>query len=307
MNTLELDVRLLSPREKHPTIFLKFNALVNGESFIVINDHDPKPLYYQMLAELGNDFQWEYLEEGPEVWRVRITKREKTIGEIAAEDMKKVKVFMKHGIDFCCGGKKTLKEACEGTGLSYEQIKEELKNVAEDNSDINFSIMPLHQLIQYIIEKHHKYIKENKEIILNLSIKVSERHGQKHSELVKIRHYFNELMNELAVHMMKEENVLFPHIDVMSKEGQASAKFGNTSIENPIKMMHYEHDTAGELIKIIRELSNNYSVPEDACNSYNAFYRLLREFDNDLMHHIHIENNILFPRAIEMEKKLLNQ
>lgn len=301
---LELDVRLLPPREKHPTIFSKFDNLKNGESMVIVNDHDPKPLYYQMLAERGNIFQWEYLEEGATEWRVKITKHAETIGEIAAKDMKKVKVFMKYRIDFCCGGKKTIQEACQEVGVDYKQVEQELKQIDKGTEDIDFNTMPLHELTAYIINKHHKYIKENKEALMGLALKVAERHGNNHPELMRIYQNFNELIHELDMHLMKEENILFPYIDQMSKGESSNAGFG--SVRNPIRMMEHEHDVAGNLIKEIRSLSSDYKAPEDACNSYNALYRLLKEFEDDLMWHIHLENNILFPRTIEMESKRMS-
>jgi len=299
---LELDVRQLPPREKHPTIFSKFDSLKNGEAFIILNDHDPKPLYYQLLAERGNCFEWEYLKEGPEEWAIKITKKEKTVGEIAASDAKKVKVFMKYGIDFCCGGRKSLKEACEEAGVDYQKLNEELNSSNESGSESDFNSMPLHELTKHIVQKHHQYIKQNKDVLLGLSEKVSERHGSKHPELKEIHRCFIDLINELEPHLFKEENILFPYIETMSLEKNSKAPFG--TVENPIRMMLYEHDIAGDLIKKIREYSGQYQIPEDACGSYSALYRLLKEFDDDLILHIHLENNILFPRSIEMEKSL---
>ena len=135
METLEentLNVTLLEPRQKHPTIFVRYDELKEGKNLIILNDHDPKPLYYQLLGERGNAFVWEYLEEGPEWWKVRITKRVKgendeTLGEIAAKDLRKAQIFKKHGMDFCCGGKKTVKQACAEKGLDVTLIEQELQ------------------------------------------------------------------------------------------------------------------------------------------------------------------------------------
>lgn len=301
---LELDVRQLPPREKHPTIFSKFDNLGNGEAIIILNDHDPKPLYYQMLADRGNCFEWEYLKEGPDEWVVKIIKREKTIGEIAASDLRKAKIFMKYGIDFCCGGKKSLKEACDEIGVDYYKLNEELKRSNKGDPELDFNSMPLYELTQYIVNKHHQYIKQNQDILVELTEKVKERHSDKHPELKEVYHSFMSLINELHKHLMKEENILFPYIESLSSGKSVSTPFG--TLENPIRVMFYEHDVAGDLIKKIREHSNQYQIPEDACGSYSTLYQLLKEFDEDLMLHIHLENNILFPRSIELENQLKN-
>ncbi len=305
MNTmvLELDVRMLPPREKHPVIFMKFDNLKDGELMIIVNDHDPKPLYYQLMAERGNIFEWDYLKDGPDVWRIKITKKGKTIGEIAAEDVRKVKVFMKYGIDFCCGGNKPLKEACTEKGLDVGEVEKALQEIENKKYELNFNNMPLHELTKYIIEKHHRYIKECQDALLGLSEKIAERHGNDHPELLKVNDCLKELIYELNMHLMKEENILFPYIETISINRHAGGGLG--MIENPIKAMMHEHDVAGDLIKTIRIQSNQYIAPEDACNSYKALYKLIKEFDDDLMVHIHLENNILFPRAIQMEKAIL--
>ena len=131
MESTVLNVSLIEPKLKHPTIFAQFDELTDGEDFIILNDHDPKPLYYQLLAERGNIFNWEYLEEGPIYWRVKIGKRKihegiETLGEIAAKDLKKAQIFKKYGLDFCCGGKKTVKEACVEKGIDAVQVEKEL-------------------------------------------------------------------------------------------------------------------------------------------------------------------------------------
>lgn len=141
-----LDVTKIEPRLKHPTIFDKFDALSGGEAFIIHNDHDPKPLYYQLLGERGQTFSWEYLQEGPEVWEVKLSKlgegeRPATVGELAASDIRKAEVFRKFGLDFCCGGNKTLAEACQEQGISAMEVESamsELENTeAPASQDFN--------------------------------------------------------------------------------------------------------------------------------------------------------------------------
>src|SRR5688572_520850 len=133
-----LDVTLLDPLQKHPTLFARFDELISGETLTIHNDHDPKPLYYQLLGERGNIFTWQYLEEGPEWWKVNITKRndsekDETLGEIAAKDLRKATIFKKYGLDFCCGGKKTVKEACAEKGLDVTKVEKELQQADISN------------------------------------------------------------------------------------------------------------------------------------------------------------------------------
>ena len=165
-----LDVTVIEPRFKHPTIFQKFDSILPGGAFIIHNDHDPKPLYYQLLAERGQTFTWEYLEDGPEVWKVKIAKRgeaeaqEETIGEMVTKDFRKAQVFKKLGIDFCCGGKKTLSEVSSKKGISLDQIKAELDSLNTTNSSsqaINFDQWDLDFLTDYIINTHHRYCRES--------------------------------------------------------------------------------------------------------------------------------------------------
>ncbi|QEC69204.1 iron-sulfur cluster repair di-iron protein [Panacibacter ginsenosidivorans] len=312
-----LNVTLLEPRQKHPAIFTHFDALQEGESLTIHNDHDPKPLYYQLLGERGNIFKWEYLEQGPEVWKVRITRnntgeREETLGQIAAKDLRKAQIFKKYGLDFCCGGKKTVKQACADKGLDVTKIEQELQH-----ADKYFSTRPLPYndwsldfLADYIVNTHHSYVKKSLPEIQGYAAKVAQVHGDKHPELLAIHQLVEEIKAELSAHMIKEENILFPYIKelVTSKNNAQTmhvAHFG--TIQNPIAMMEMEHELVGKNLEEIRTLSNNYALPQDACASYSLLYRMLDEFEDDLHTHVHLENNILFPKALEFEKQLNNE
>ena len=173
METLTiLDVTIIEPRLKHPTIFEKFDALQAGDGFIIHNDHDPKPLYYQLLGERGNIFTWEYLEEGPEFWKVKIAKlqagkKESTIGELVTGDFRKAEIFKKYGLDFCCGGKKTLTQACKSKGLDVVQIEKELKEVDTlvANPSQDYNSWDIGFLTDYILNTHHKYVKQSIPVI----------------------------------------------------------------------------------------------------------------------------------------------
>lgn len=313
MSTSILDVTILEPRLKHPTIFEKFDSLNPGEDFIIHNDHDPKPLYYQLLAERGQTFVWEYVENGPEWWKVRIGKlaegeKETTIGELVAKDYRKAQVFKKFGIDFCCGGKKTLSEVCNKKGIDIHRVEDELKNVDQQSlrTGDNYQNWELDFMCDYIINTHHNYVRESIPFLSEISQKVARVHGEHHPELVKVAEVFAGIAADLSMHLMKEENILFPYIKEMvlaKKTGMPlpQAQFGQ--VANPITVMEQEHEGAGEDLSEIRELTNNYDVPADACTSYRILFKKLEEFEDDLHQHVHMENNILFPKAIELEKQ----
>jgi regulator of cell morphogenesis and NO signaling len=309
-----LNVTLLEPRQKHPTIFVRFDELAEGESLTIHNDHDPKPLYYQLLGERGNIFNWEYLEEGPEWWRVRISKKisgenDETLGQIAAKDLRKAQVFKKYGLDFCCGGKKTVKEACAEKGLDVTKVEKELQqaDTLPSSRPIPYGDWSLDFLADYIVNTHHSYVHKTLPDIKAYAEKVMRVHGNRHTELLRIHQLVEEIYAELMAHMVKEEKVLFPYIKelVAAKNNTQplhAAAFG--TVQNPINMMEMEHELVGKNLEEIRQLSNNYLLPEDACASYSLLYRMLDEFEEDLHLHIHLENNILFPKALEIEKKL---
>ncbi len=308
-----LNVTLLEPQRKHPAIFERFDALPEGDALEIINDHDPKPLYYQMLGERGNVFTWEYLEEGPDWWRVRITKRyaapgEETIGQIAARDLRKAKVFKNNGIDFCCGGKKTLREACSEKGLDVTRIEKELEqaDTLPLTRALPYRDWSLDFLAEYIVQIHHSYVRETIPQLAGYAKKVAGVHGGRHPELLEVQKIVGEISAEMTSHMLKEERVLFPYIRAIVQAGQAGAPqeqahFG--TVQNPIHMMEMEHEFVGEALARIREITNGYTLPGDACTSFTLLYRLLEDFENDLHLHVHLENNILFPGAIALEQQ----
>lgn len=308
-----LDVTLIEPRFKHPQIFDKFDSLASGDGFIIHNDHDPKPLYYQLLGERGNVFSWEYLENGPVRWKVRIKKHgeetRETIGEIVVKDYRKAQVFKKLGIDFCCGGKKTVEEVCKTKGLNPDEVKAELEsvNMQELQTGNNFDNWQLNFLADYIVNTHHDYVKTNVPFITELANKVASVHGAQHPELREVAETFNQLGRDLSLHVLKEENILFPFIKellVSQTNGRAASSEIFNTIETPTQMMEVEHEQAGEDMASIRALTKEYKLPLDACTSYTILFKKLQEFENDLFNHVHLENNILFPKAIALEKEL---
>ncbi len=308
-----LDVTVLQPKDKHPTIFVRFDELLGGESLTIHNDHDPKPLYYQLLGERGNIFTWEYLEEGPDSWKVRITKRlsgeaDETLGQIAAKDLRKAQIFKKYGLDFCCGGKKTVKQACAEKGLDVTRIEQELQQADKVPSSrpLPYGDWSLDFLADYIVNTHHSYVRKNLPDIRHYARKVMKVHGENHPELLPVYELVEAVNSELMSHMDKEEQILFPFIKVMvgaHKNGTQAGTSDFTQVQHPIHMMEEEHEAVGQNLAEIRKLTNDYTLPEGACASYSLLYRMLAEFEEDLHLHIHLENNILFPKALEMGKE----
>jgi len=310
-----LDVTAIDHKLKHQTIFQKFDELKPGESLTIHNDHDPKPLYYQLLGERGNIFTWEYLEQGEDLWRIKIAKRgeeqaEETLGDIVAKDLSKAEVFKKYGLDFCCGGKKTVKKACAEKGVDFTKVQKELQN--SDKTSVTTRPLPYNDwsldfLADYIVNTHHSYVKKTIPDIRTYADKVAKVHGAHHPELLKINKIAQEVCEEMSSHMVKEETVLFPYLKQLvaaKNNGTEKVKFGNLeTVETPISMMEMEHEVVGNNMEEIREISNNYQIPDDGCASYSFLFKTLDEFENDLHIHVHLENNILFPKALDMEKR----
>ena len=233
---------------------------------------------------------------------------EKTIGEYVAEDYRTAQVFKKYNIDFCCKGNRSITEVSEKKNIDPNLVYKEIQEIkqAGTGESIDYKAWPIDLLADYVEKRHHRYVEETTPTIKAFLEKLCKVHGGRHPELFEISRLFNETAGELAAHMKKEELVLFPFIHKMVKtkrSGQplVTPHFG--SVENPIDAMMHEHDAEGERFRQIAELSDNYTVPADGCTTYRVAFSMLKEFEDDLHLHIHLENNILFPRAIEMEKE----
>lgn len=230
----------------------------------------------------------------------------RTVREIALEQPSSIRVFEDFGIDYCCGGRKPLGEACTARHLEVEEVIAALEAAAKTPAveAENWTKKSLESLSAHIVATHHAYVKRELPRLALLAEKVVNRHGATKAELPVIQALLAQLDEELIQHLAKEEAVLFPYVVALERAlANGSAKphgcFG--AVANPIAMMTREHDAAGTLIAEIRRLSNNFTPPEDACPTYHAFYGGLKEFEQDLHQHIHLENNILFPRAIDLE------
>ncbi len=233
---------------------------------------------------------------------------EKTVREIAVESPESVRVFESLGIDYCCGGKRPLSDACSHARVDVDRVLELLATASRDSQAPEaggWDQKPLGDLIVHIVETHHGFVRRETPRIASLLTKVAAKHGPLHPEINQIEPLFTAIGQELATHMLKEEQVLFPYIARMEQATLSGnplpeAFFG--SVQRPIANMVAEHDDAGALLSQIRELSHGYTAPNGVCPTFLALYAGLEEFERDLHQHIHLENNILFPRAIEMEK-----
>jgi regulator of cell morphogenesis and NO signaling len=231
------------------------------------------------------------------------------IGELVAQDYRTASVFKKYDIDFCCQGNRTIGDACASEQIDENAIVSDLNALldAPTGTTTDYQSWPLDLLADYIEKKHHRYVVEKTLEIQPYLNKICSVHGGRHPELFEIKDHFNANAEALASHMKKEELILFPYVRQMVQAQQdhskwESAPFG--SVENPIAMMMEEHTTEGDRLRKIETLSNQYTPPVDACNTYMVAINLLKEFEQDLHLHIHLENNILFPKAIALEKEL---
>ena len=230
-----------------------------------------------------------------------------TVREVAITVPESTRLFEKLNIDYCCGGNKPLAEGCVSAGVDVYAVIQMLAEVTEHKNEgaLDFQNASLPQLITHILDTHHVFTKSEMDRLQLLADKVLAAHGGNHPELVHVDELFTRLCDDLKPHMFKEEQVLFPYIVAMAKAAAHDgtvpfAPFG--TVNNPVRMMMREHDSAGEILRELRALTSDYKVPADACISYQTLYQALENFEKDLHQHIHLENNILFPKALEMEK-----
>jgi regulator of cell morphogenesis and NO signaling len=232
--------------------------------------------------------------------------KDRTIGELVAEDYRRATVFKKHGIDFCCGGGKTLEAACRKRGIDLLDMRSALEH-AESGRTIDSARVSSWSpdfLADFIVNEHHAYVRESMPLLREFAFKVARVHGEANPEVIQIAEIFDGLAAEMEEHMRKEERVLFPYVKEMVKtavETQPASPPPFGSVENPIRMMEHEHDRAGAAMREIRSLSCDFTPPEHACNTYRVLYAKLEEFEDDLHRHVHLENNILFPKILAME------
>ena len=238
--------------------------------------------------------------------------RQTTVGEVAKSVPTSIPVLQRYGIDFCCGGHKPLAEACQEKGVLVDQLLADVEQAQQPAARIaeqDWSSAPLSDLVQHILDRHHAYLHSELPRLEQLLAKVVAVHGEKHPEsLQPLARLYAGLTNELRDHMGKEENILFPLIQQMEQAGAKGMRAGSPgmSISSPIRVMEMEHESAGNALQQMRQLTSNYQAPEDGCQSYRALFDGLDKLEADLHVHIHLENNILFPRALELEAALVS-
>jgi regulator of cell morphogenesis and NO signaling len=236
-----------------------------------------------------------------------MSKNTKTVREYALEIPAATRIFEKLGIDYCCGGGKSLVDACTAVGISVDEVLESLNaevNSVSTSAAKDWQALSQAELITHIVNKHHAFTREELVRLEALLAKVSGVHGKNHPELFQIQDQFGKLREELEPHMLKEENVLFPYLVRMEEAAVANQTLPPPpfrTVQNPVRVMMAEHDAAGYILGRMREASSDYAVPPDACISYQTLYSALKELEADLHQHIHLENNILFPQAVEVE------
>jgi len=236
-----------------------------------------------------------------------------TVREIAIHHPATVRIFESLGIDYCCGGKRTLADACERAHVPVAdalKLLAALGPAAVSPEEKAWSGASFRDLIDHIVSCHHAYVRQEGPRLEALLEKVVNRHGAEHPELGAIRELFNAMHQELVTHMFKEEHVLFPFLrkmEIVSHDGAPVPAACFDSVGTPIARMLADHDDAGDLLARMRALSSNYQAPAGACPSYLGLYHGLREFERDLHLHVHLENNILFPRALEMDQALRHE
>ncbi len=232
----------------------------------------------------------------------------KTVREVALEMPQATRVFERLKIDYCCGGDQPLGDACASVGVELESLERMLKdavqNDGQESAVVDFQSLSLAELITHILDKHHVYTKEEMTRLDTLIEKVVNAHGVNHSELGNISELFQRLCDDLTPHMFKEEQILFPYVIELEKAAFSNRAAPHScfgTVNNPVRMMMMEHDAVGDILRELQALSSDYTVPADGCVSYQKLYQALEAFEQDLHQHIHLENNILFPRAIELE------
>lgn len=232
------------------------------------------------------------------------------VSKIVAQNYKTAQVFTAHGIDFCCNGGIPLEQACQQKGIDLQVVTKQIEQALATPEAENFAAMPLDDLVRHIEKVHHIYVRNTIPALTAYLTKLCRVHGERHPELFEVKKLFDQSAVELLQHMAKEEEILFPYIQALAaaQRGQfplSPPHFGH--LQNPITLMESEHEQEGSRFKKIAALTDGFTPPKDACQTYRVAFMVLQEFETDLHKHIHLENNILFPNALTMYKNAFSQ
>jgi len=231
------------------------------------------------------------------------------VADLAAGHPATIRVFQRHGIDFCCGGKRPLEQAAREKGLDWNALAEELETAAAGpvEDERSWAEAPLAELVDHIVDHYHGKLQQELPRLGEMAERVMTVHGQKHPELAELLITFRRLKAELEMHTAKEEQVLFPiiqRLEEMQGKGGFPDELQGATIAMPIMVMENEHEDAAGALSSLRTLTRDFTPPEDACNTFRGLYHGLAELESDTHRHIHLENNVLFPRAAELEKRM---
>ncbi|MEO5783393.1 MAG: iron-sulfur cluster repair di-iron protein [Ginsengibacter sp.] len=232
----------------------------------------------------------------------------KSLSDIVNEQFQAASIFEKYHLDYCCKGRRSLQKACEDENLPVDKIIADLQNIfTTSKNEMDFNSIKLYQLADYIVQTHHGYVKKESPLIIAYLQKVCSKHADKHLELHQVNKLFTEVADEMVEHMRKEEVILFPRIKQLEQNGFEPIAAATQAIgyfEMPFMILENEHEDAGNKLDAIRKLTNNYTPPEDSCTTYKLMYACLHAFETDLHQHVHLENVILFPKVLMLEKEI---
>jgi regulator of cell morphogenesis and NO signaling len=308
------DVRMIDPDTTHVDIFEKLSALEIGQSIVINHDQNPRPLYFRLLAECKYAFGWETLHDGPEVWRVQVTRKtawvnNETIGDIVSKDYRHATVFKRLGIDFSCNGKRTLEEVCLDDHLDINDLRQQLAQCLNQPmiQTINLLSWAPAFLCRYLVNLNHQYIKINTPFITELAQKMAVSYGESHPQIGQISTIFFNAGKVLMHDVSIEESSLFPDVVKLSEcyvKGRTLAEDETGAVLSAFYDIMASHEKIAADFRLIRQLTNNYQVPRYVSPSYNILYKLLQDYEDDLLFNFHLENNLLFPKVIAIRDKM---
>ncbi|PWK80140.1 regulator of cell morphogenesis and NO signaling [Mucilaginibacter oryzae] len=309
-----LDITAIEESLAGDLLLEKFSCLPVGGRLVLNLDRDPRSLYFRLIEHTGRNFSWKNLESGPEVWQVKLVKRadlngEDSIGRIVINDPRKAAVFKEFGIDFSCGGSRTLTEVCEEMQLDVDKVMLKLQGELPDIAypAMDFPHWDTGFFCKYLVDLHHGYVRANLPFLLETSDKITRSYGAKYTELYELRKLVIKMAERLTADMEQEEEVLFPYFTDVAY-ALKSGKPLTAPERGPLKQLVYAMDAAHERMfdafSQIRQLTRGYQPPDYVTHGFRILYKILQEFEDDLQMHLHLENNILFPAAIRNDHEL---